>query len=125
MWQLLKRSMPFVFGLGLVLTTVLLLMPSYAVPKAFNFYDKAQHSLVFVTLALAGLMAFSNRVKAVCFGLCLYGGLMEVCQSQLTTTRHGDAVDWLADSAGIAAGLVIYLIGSKINRKFAINIIAT
>jgi VanZ family protein len=124
MWQLLKRSMPLIFGLGLVLTTVLLLMPSYTVPKAFNFYDKAQHSLVFVTLALAGLMAFPNRVKAVCFGLCFYGGLMEVCQSQLTTTRHGDAVDWLADSAGIAAGLAIYLIGSKINRDFAINKIA-
>jgi VanZ family protein len=124
MWQLLKRSMPLIFGLGLVLTTVLLLMPSYTVPKAFNFYDKAQHSLVFVTLALAGLMAFPNRVKAVCFGLCFYGGLMEVCQSQLTTTRHGDVVDWLADSAGIAAGLVIYLIGSKINRDFAINKIA-
>jgi VanZ family protein len=125
MWQLLKRSMPLIFGLGLVLTTVLLLMPSYTVPKAFNFYDKAQHSLVFVTLALAGLMAFPNRVKAVCFGLCFYGGLMEVCQSQLTTTRHGDAVDWLADSAGVAAGLVIYLIGSKINRDFAINKIAS
>jgi VanZ family protein len=124
MWQLLKRSMPLIFGLGVVLTTVLLLMPSHTVPKAFNFYDKAQHSLVFVTLALAGLMAFPNRVKAVCFGLCFYGGLMEVCQSQLTTTRHGDAVDWLADSAGIAAGLVIYLIGSKINRDFAINKIA-
>jgi hypothetical protein len=80
--------MPLIFGLGLVLTTVLLLMPSYTVPKAFNFYDKAQHSLVFVTLALAGLMAFSSRVKAVCFGLCFYGGLMEVCQSLLTTTRQ-------------------------------------
>jgi VanZ family protein len=124
MWQLLKRSMPLIFGLGLVLTTVLLLMPSYTVPKAFNFYDKAQHSLVFVTLALAGLMAFSSRVKVVCFGLCFYGGLMEVCQSLLTTTRHGDAVDWLADSGGIAAGLAIYLVGSKINRKFAINKIA-
>jgi VanZ family protein len=125
MWPFLKRAMPFVFGFGLVLTTVLLLMPSYTVPKAFNFYDKAQHSLVFVTLTLAGLMAFPNRVKAVCFGLCFYGGLMEVCQSQLTTTRHGDVVDWLADSAGMAVGLAIYLVASKINRRLAINKIAT
>jgi VanZ family protein len=113
MWQLLKRAMPFVFGFGLVLTTVLLLMPSYTVPKAFNFYDKAQHSLVFVTLAVVGLMAFPNRVKAVCFGLCFYGGLMEVCQSQLTTTRHGDVLDWLADSVGIAAGTGLYMVAYR------------
>ena len=116
--------MPFIFGFGLILTTVLLLMPSYAAPKAFDFWDKAQHSLVFVALALAGLIAFPSRLTAVCLGLCFYGGLMEMCQSLLTTTRHGDVVDWLADSAGIAVGLVFYLIGDKISRKFAINKIA-
>ena len=115
--------MPFVFGFGLVLTTVLLLMPAYTVPKAFDFYDKAQHSLVFVTLTLAGLMAFPNCLKAVCLGLCLYGGLMEVCQSQLTTTRHGDMVDWLADSVGIVVGLVVYHFSQKI-INCAINKIA-
>jgi VanZ family protein len=112
--QLIKQVMPFVFGFGLVLTTVLLLMPAYTVPKSFDFYDKAQHSLVFVTLALAGLTAFSNSLTAVSLGLCVYGGLMEVCQSQLTTTRHGDVVDWLADSLGIAVGLAVYLMGQKL-----------
>jgi VanZ family protein len=116
MWQLLKRAMPTVFGMGLVLTTVLLLMPSYAVPKAFDFYDKAQHGLMFTTLLLVGLLAYPQRLSAVAWGLVLYGGLMEVLQTMLTTTRHGDWFDWLADSAGIAVGLVVYFAGQKITK---------
>jgi VanZ family protein len=121
---LLKHAMPFIFGFGLVLTTVLLLMPSYAVPKAFDFYDKAQHGLVFVALAVAGLMAYAQRLKTVCLGLCLYGGLMEVLQSALTTTRHGDVLDWFADSVGIVVGLVVYLLSLQVCKRYAINKIA-
>ena len=121
---LFKQAMPFIFGFGLVLATVLLLMPSYAVPKALDFYDKAQHSLVFVTLSLAGLMAYQERLKTVCLGLCVYGGLIEVLQSTLTMTRHGDVFDWFADSVGIVVGLVLYLLGHQIIKKNAINKIA-
>ncbi len=117
MKQLLNRIMPLVFGFGLILTTVLLLMPSYAVPKVFDFYDKAQHGLIFVTLAVAGLMAYPLRVKAVCLGLSLYGGLMEVLQSTLTTTRHGDVFDWFADTIGIVVGLVAYLLWLHVANK--------
>ena len=124
MKQLFKQTMPFIFGFGLVLTTVLLLMPAYTVPKAFDFYDKAQHSLVFVTLCLAGLLAFPSRLRMVFWGLCVYGGAMEVMQSALTATRHGDVVDWVADCAGVVLGLVLYWVGAKF-RKFAINNIAS
>jgi VanZ family protein len=126
MKQLLSHVTPFlpcVFGFGLVLATILLLMPSYAVPKAFDFYDKAQHGLMFATLTMAGLLAYPQRVKTVVLGLVFYGGLMEVLQSLLTTTRHGDWFDWLADSVGIAMGLCAYLVGQKLT-KLAINKIA-
>jgi VanZ family protein len=113
--------MPAVFGMGLVLTTVLLLMPSYAVPKAFDFYDKAQHGLMFTTLLLVGLLAYPQRLPTVAWGLVLYGGLMEVLQTMLTTTRHGDWFDWLADSAGIAVGLVVYFSGQKIIKIIKIT----
>lgn len=109
----LKLALPFilkgVFVFGLVLATVLLLIPSYAVPKVLDFYDKAQHGLMFSVLTIAGLLAHSQRVKSVCLGLCFYGGLMEVLQSTMTTTRHGDWFDWLADSVGIIVGLGVYL----------------
>jgi VanZ family protein len=121
---LLKHAMPFIFGFGLVLTTVLLLMPSYAVPKAFDFYDKAQHGLMFTALTVVGLLAFPQQLKTVCLGLCLYGGLMEVLQSALTTTRHGDVLDWFADSVGIVVGLVVYLLSLQVCKRYAINKIA-
>ena len=105
------------FMIGLVLATVLLLLPSYAVPKAFDFYDKAQHGLMFSVLTVAGLLAFPHRLKTVCLGLVLYGGVMEVLQSKLTTTRHGDWLDWLADGIGIVVGLSVYLIGCQISKK--------
>ena len=116
--------MPYVFSMALVLTTVLLLIPSYAVPKAFDFYDKAQHALVFMSLTVVGLMAFPSHLKAVCFGLFVYGGVLEVLQSSLTTTRHGDIVDWVADVIGIVLGLSVYWVLIKF-RKNAFNKIAT
>jgi VanZ family protein len=125
---LLKRFTPhfyrYIFAFGLVLATVLLLMPSYAVPKAFDFYDKAQHGLMFTALTVAGLMAYAQRVNAVCLGLSLYGGFMEVLQSALTATRHGEVFDWFADSLGIVVGLGVYLLVSQIIKKFAINKVA-
>ena len=124
MLQFLKRTMPTVFGLAIVVTTVMLLIPSYAVPKAFDFYDKAQHALVFMSLTVVGLMAFPSHLKAVCFGLFVYGGVMEVLQSSLTTTRHGDIVDWVADVIGIVLGFSVYWVLIKF-RKNAFNKIAT
>ena len=124
MKQLLKQAMPFIFGFGLVLATVLLLMPSYAVPKAFDFYDKAQHGLMFAALTVAGLLAYPQRLKTVCLGLCVYGGLIELLQSAATTTRHGDVVDWFADSVGIVVGLGVYLLSCRVVKKYAINNIA-
>ena len=124
MLQVLKRAMPYVFSLALVVTTVLLLIPSYAVPKAFDFYDKAQHALAFMSLTVVGLMAFPTRLKAVCIGLFVYGGLMEVLQSFITTTRHGDIVDWVADVIGIVLGFSVYWVLIKF-RKNAFNKIAT
>lgn len=123
MYQYLRRIMPFIFGFGLVLATVLLLMPSYVVPKALDFYDKAQHGLMFTALAVTGLWAYPHAVKTVGSGLCLYGGLMEVLQSTITTTRHGDWLDWLVDSVGVFVGLGLFLVSQKA-FKFVINNIA-
>ena len=122
-----QRFMQYVFFAGLALTTVLLLIPSYKIPKAFDFYDKAQHVLVFVTLTVAGLMAFPNFAKhgrTLVVGLICYGGLMEVLQSALTTTRHGEWLDWLTDGVGILVGVGAYLASRKF-AKFTMNKIAT
>lgn len=103
------RYMPQVFFLGVALMTILSLLPSTAVPQAFQFWDKAQHSLAYIALSIAGSLAFPPRVKLVCMGLLAHGAVIEIMQSTLTTTRFGDVFDWLADGTGILVGLGLYL----------------
>jgi VanZ family protein len=80
--------------------------------------------LVFTALTVMGMVAFPLRLKAVCLGICVYGGVMEVLQSLLTKTRHGDVVDWVADIIGIVLGFSVYWVLIKF-RKNAFNKIAT
>jgi VanZ family protein len=71
-----------------------------------SFWDKAQHTLGF--LALAWLAAVSGEHwRRITLGLLAWGALIEGLQS-LTTWRHGDAWDWLADAVGVALAWVLY-----------------
>ena len=103
------RYLPQLFFFGLVLVTILALIPAPSVPQAIQFWDKSQHALAFAALAITGCGAFPQRVKLVCIGLLTHGALIEVLQSTLTTTRFGDVFDWLADGVGVLVGVSIYL----------------
>jgi len=96
-----------------VVTLILTLMPAKDVPDALNFWDKLQHSLCFATLTFIGLFAYTQKPKHICVGLWLFGALIELMQAFLTTTRHGDWLDWMADSVGIIVSLVLFLIIKK------------
>ncbi len=102
------RCMPPIFYAGLVITTLVCLMPSTSVPPAFQFWDKMQHAFGFAMLGLTGAFTFPDKLKGLCIGLILYGIATEVMQSTLTTTRSGDIMDCLADSVGIFVGLAVY-----------------
>lgn len=101
--------MPLVFFSGLVLVTVLSLGPSTSIPEGFRFWDKAQHALAYLALALTGCLAFPRHLMPVLLGLLAHGAAIEVLQATLTTTRFGDALDWVADATGIVAGTLAYL----------------
>lgn len=96
------------FGGAVLAFTVLALIPSQEVPKALEFWDKAQHALAFAVLMGSGLLAFPGRPLVMALMMVLYGGLIEVAQSTLTTTRVGDAWDWLADSVGVLLVLLLW-----------------
>ncbi len=104
----LLPCMPYVFFTGLALVTILSLIPSTSVPQSFQFWDKAQHALAFIALTVTGAVAFPDRTRRVYIGLVLYGGLIEIMQATLTTTRFGDVVDWVADGLGVMVGVVLY-----------------
>ena len=102
--SLVLRYMPFIFFLGILLFTILALVPGKAVPAVFVFWDKAQHVSAFIMLSVSGGLAFPGKARLTYLSLGIYGALIEVMQSTLTTTRHGDFFDWLADSIGILIG---------------------
>ena len=101
--------MTLLFCISIITTTILGLIPSNAVPNAFQFWDKAQHTLAFVILTITGGLAFPKKSNQVFMGLIIYGALIEIMQSTLTTTRFGDVWDWVADGVGVFIGLAIYV----------------
>ncbi|MBK9571244.1 MAG: VanZ family protein [Rhodoferax sp.] len=87
------------FWLLVLVTLWLSLIPVDLVPKAFSFWDKAQHALGFAALAFSGLLAYPPRIRSLMFGLALFGAGIE-CAQWFTGWRFGDWQDWVADCVG-------------------------
>ncbi|WP_153062378.1 VanZ family protein [Candidatus Methylomirabilis limnetica] len=102
------RYMPLLFCICLALVSLLALIPSTSIPKAFQFWDKAQHALAYSILSIMGCFAFPQRLRPVFFGLITHGVIIEVMQGALTSTRFGDPLDLLADGIGVLIGVIVY-----------------
>ena len=100
--------MPLLFCICLALVTLLALIPSTSIPKAIQFWDKAQHALAYSVLSIIGSFAFPQRLRLVFFGLITHGAIIEVMQGALTRTRFGEPLDVLADGIGVLAGIIAY-----------------
>ena len=73
-----------------------------------NPSDKIQHLIAFGVLTLLALPAFRGRpLAAVGLGLVALGGLIELLQTIPSLHRDGDWIDWLVDSAAVAAVLLV------------------
>jgi VanZ family protein len=112
---LIKLQMPVIFGCCLLFTTIMALIPVSKIPDVFNFWDKAQHTLVFVTLTVMASFVLPQKLKIAYLGLFLYGASIEFMQMFFTTTRVGELSDLIADSFGISIGFCIYLLVNKFN----------
>ena len=88
------------FWLLLAIISYLLLIEVKPIPQTWP-KDKLQHAIIFALLTYLGVKSFQKHMLAMCLGLTVYGGLMELAQSRLTQTRTGSLGDWLADLAGI------------------------
>ena len=103
------RYMPQLFFIGVAIVTILALIPGTSVPRAFQFWDKAQHTLAFAVLSITGCCAFPQRLKQISIGLLIHGAAIEIMQGTLTKTRFGDVFDWFADGIGVLIGVSMYL----------------
>ncbi|HEY1057284.1 MAG TPA: hypothetical protein VGE55_00985 [Limnobacter sp.] len=64
---------------------------------AFDWWDKAQHSLAFLVLGGLGLLAYSEKPGRIVPGLLVYGASIELAQAA-SGWSYGDWQDWLAVS---------------------------
>jgi VanZ family protein len=60
-------------------------------------------------LTISGELAFPKKSNQVFMGLIIYGALIEIMQSSLTSSRFGDVWDWVADGIGVFVGIAIYI----------------
>lgn len=92
------------FWLCLTAVTVLSLLPTgYLPPPVFSVWDKAQHALGFVVLAILGLLAYPQHAHYLPILLLVYGGAIELAQAA-TGWRYGEWMDLLADGVGVLFG---------------------
>lgn len=90
----------------LIIATYGFLKDTSGIPNNWMPNDKVMHVLVFFALMVSYLQAFAGQRVIGVVALALYGALIEVAQATLTN-RMGDPLDWLADMAGIAVGLLL------------------
>ncbi len=108
------------FWSAISLTTVLFLIPqAFLTGGIFDWWDKAQHALVFDVLMLLGILAYPRAFLKLAIALILYGVAIEAIQSW-TGWRSGELLDAVADAVGIVlSGLLIQ--GYRFWRKGHLN----
>ena len=116
--NLLKGSI-FIIALIISITIVflsLLQLPSSKI-DIINI-DKAYHSIAYFALGISWLFAYYKKPEKKYFiVICciVFGIIIEVLQSSLTSYRTGDYVDAIANSCGVLLALLIFNLFVKKN----------
>ena len=113
------RRIPFVAAVAVSLLS--LLTPGPDLPRlSEDVWDKAGHAALFALLAGTGILA-TLTWRRLAAGLLAYAVLTETLQALLPIHRSGDWHDVVADSVGIAAGLLVAVRISRLWRRFAVE----
>jgi VanZ family protein len=100
----LRRLAIFLTLVGIIVATVLLLMPMSGT-KPGIIPDKLAHMIVFFGLALPALILPARRWRWVIAALAVYGGVIELIQPYLG--REAAFLDWIANLAGLGLALAV------------------
>ena len=95
------------FAAGVAAVSVLSLTPGEALP-AIQVWDKLQHVLTYLILAVIGAVAFPGRrsLPWLAIGLLILGCVLEAVQA-LVPGRVAGVDDAVANAIGVGLGLVI------------------
>ena len=103
------------FGLALLVSAVVLFMPASGVPTAPPGTDKVVHLLLFAVLAVTGRWAGVAQVP-LAVKLVGYAVLSEVVQGAAPLARSASVADLVADVAGVAVGLLVWVRATRWSR---------
>ncbi len=93
----------------LLVITVVCLLPSTELPGT-GLSDKTEHFLAFGALAFwFGSIVVRRDLPWVALAAIAFGGLIELAQSSMGWGRQGDLLDLVADSIGVAIGVLLVL----------------
>ena len=99
--------MPLIFWLLIAIVSVLMLIELQPTTGGIPYLDKFEHAVVFIALAITGLLAYPQKKWRILAGLVALGALYELLQGLFTATRQASVYDWLADIAGIILAVMI------------------
>ncbi len=112
--------------LALLLIATLSLMPAQEFPQVdVQFADKWAHWVMyaFLFLVIGGERILHKRTTSyasfalIAILVAIYGGLMELGQAYLTSTRHGDWLDVAANTFGAFCGLACLTLYIRFFKK--------
>jgi VanZ family protein len=95
------------FGLAVLLSLVVLFLPSSGVPSAPDGVDKLVHLAVFALLGASGRGARIPPLPLV-VALTVYAVVSEVLQGVLPIDRDFDVLDVVADCLGVSVGVLLH-----------------
>lgn len=97
-----------VFVLACLVVAWASLAPTTALPS-ITLWDKVEHLTAYFGLAVIGAYAFPRRLSRLAAGLFFGGVGVEIAQSLMGWGRQGDPADALANTFGIALGILLTL----------------
>ena len=96
-----------VFAVVVLVSLAVLFAPADDVPSSPPGVDKLVHLLLFAALAASGRWA-GARAGVLAGVLVLYAAVSEVVQVVSALGRSASVADWIADAAGVLAGLLAW-----------------
>jgi len=114
----IQSTLKLVFFSFALLAILIGSLSPYPIPIFFKYADKVYHFTAFFVLTLMVLFLLGNRVIVACCSLVLFSGAIELYQGLLLPMRTYSSLDFMANSAGVFFGAILYYIITLTRSKF-------